>query len=212
MQTLPGLHLLHACLPLASSHSIREWQCTWNLLPVHRVCLENSLFSEKWDYTLRCKEVICLLKWREERQDPVHTSMWNLDGRANSHLYMVPLNKAKWLSHFCSTPSTIVWTHTCSIVQDCACPVPEWLTCTQWMQVCLSKQWTVGPCLVKRLQRLGAKWIKVLFIILFSKKISSGSSHCGSVVASPTSIHEDVGSTPGLARWVKDLVLLWAVA
>ena len=29
------------------------------------------------------------------------------------------------------------------------------------------------------------------------------SSHCGSVIMNPTNIHEDEGSIPGLAQWVK---------
>ena len=35
-----------------------------------------------------------------------------------------------------------------------------------------------------------------------------GSSHCGSALTNPTSIHEDAGLIPGLTHWVKDLALL----
>jgi len=42
----------------------------------------------------------------------------------------------------------------------------------------------------------------------FTKINSFGSSHRGSVVTNLTSIHEDVGSIPDLAQWLKDPVLL----
>ena len=40
-------------------------------------------------------------------------------------------------------------------------------------------------------------------------KKNSWSSCCGSAVTKPTSSHEEEGSIPGLAQWVRDPVLLW---
>ena len=37
------------------------------------------------------------------------------------------------------------------------------------------------------------------------------SSRCGTAETNPISFRKDVGSLPGLAQWVRDPVLLWAV-
>ena len=42
-------------------------------------------------------------------------------------------------------------------------------------------------------------------------KIHQGGSHCGAAETNQTSIHEDVGSVPGLTQWVSNLAWLWAV-
>ena len=43
------------------------------------------------------------------------------------------------------------------------------------------------------------------------KKQTHGSSYHGTAETNLTRNHEDVGLIPGLAQWVKDLVLLWSV-
>ena len=44
-----------------------------------------------------------------------------------------------------------------------------------------------------------------------SKNITWESSRHGSVEMNLTIIHEDAGSIPGLAKWVGDPALLWAI-
>ena len=45
-------------------------------------------------------------------------------------------------------------------------------------------------------------------VVQWVKNLIAGSSLCGVVITSPTSIHEDAGSISGLTQWAKDPVLL----
>ena len=42
------------------------------------------------------------------------------------------------------------------------------------------------------------------------KMVKTGVPIVAQWLTNPTSIHEDVSYIPGLAQWVKDLLLLWA--
>ena len=61
--------------------------------------------------------------------------------------------------------------------------------------------------MLKRKVNLWIGWVGMQDAIKETLKTSRWSSHCGLAVRNLTSIHEDEGSIPGLAQWVKDLVL-----
>ena len=63
------------------------------------------------------------------------------------------------------------------------------------------------PCLILILQYTHSMQYGEVLCMLVSKRMSRGVSLVAQQKQIPTSIHEDVGSVPGFAQWVKDPAL-----
>ena len=67
-----------------------------------------------------------------------------------------------------------------------------------------------NECINRESQHINANYMKIKEKPIVKNTITEvknsleRSSHCGSVVTNPTSIHEDLDSIPGLVQWVKD--------
>lgn len=128
-----------------------------------RVGPENSLFGEKWAYTLlRCKEILIRLPiWEEEGRDPAHFSMWKPRWDSQQSSFFGAIQQGKVAYPLLQRSQRNCLTHTCSIVRLC-CPGLEWL----WFLI----HWHVNN---------GWKWASPSFFLAVSSRTTFELGSCG---------------------------------
>ena len=88
----------------------------------------------------------------------------------------------------------------CGIMLNCLCKQNQWHASESAVKELLVKNCVRNP-----------RWLFMLSIEAEFKIVTIGVPIVAQWLVNPAGIHGDVGLIPGLAQWVKDLALLWAV-